>query len=420
MAANRRAKAFFSQGKQISGALKDFYEKNHGTNRRLEEKRRNILSPIMVCLMVLLLLSMRQSTSLFSSSQSLRQSPEQKQSGGGGIIYKPARTEQYIYEHANGTLGYNLDFPQTCKIWKDPNVTNPKIHSDLVAYGNDVDAHKEALENFQHIPDLLESIKKADNYESKKDICKTARPHPEGLKALFPSNQLSSLLSSDSAAASQYIEPILPPMRSHHFCQKRHPSLMLLDYLVHDFEAMCLKLKPTSKRILIDMGASLNFHRSGAQPIVELMQLYEKFGFNFDHIYAFERDQKDPNNVLGKQLPEKYLPSYHWMNVGVSAEEGHRFNPLHSIVKAFDEDDLIVVKLDIDTPHIELPLAKELLEDKDGVYGKLVDQFYFEYHVRMGDMAGYWGRKNVKDSVMDSIELFRGLREKGIPAHFWP
>ena len=104
---------------------------------------------------------------------------------------------------------------------------------------------------------------------------------------------------------------------------------------------------------------------------------------------------------------------------GVTAEEGAKLNPLHSILKTFSEDDLIVVKLDIDTSFIEVPLARQLLEDKDGIYSKLVDQFYFEEHVHLAELAPSW-KDTMQGTVKESLELFYGLRAKGIPAHFWP
>jgi hypothetical protein len=162
----------------------------------------------------------------------------------------------------------------------------------------------------------------------------------------------------------------------------------------------------------------LDFHGT-TQPIVTLMNLYEKFGFYFDHIYAFEVTSKDPKDVYGKKLPEKFFHSYHWINVGVTSEKGHKLNPLHSIVEKFDEDDLIIVKLDIDTSSIELPLAHQLLEDKDGVYSKLIDQFYFEHHVHLGELSNDWAG-TMSGTVKDSFELFHNLRKKGIASHYWP
>jgi hypothetical protein len=116
-----------------------------------------------------------------------------------------------------------------------------------------------------------------------------------------------------SLTKSGYIEPLTPPMRSHKFCSNN--DVMNMDYLVHDYETMCRNLKPTSRRVLFDLGASLAFHGSD-QPIVELLSEYEKFGFNFDHIFAFEITFNDPTHVYINLLPEKYLMAYHWINVG--------------------------------------------------------------------------------------------------------
>ena len=113
------------------------------------------------------------------------------------------------------------------------------------------------------------------------------------------------------------------------------------------------------------------------------------------------------------------LTIIHTRTLGVEKTEGHKLNPLHSILKTFDEDDFVVVKLDIDTASIENPLAHQLLDDKDGVYHKLVDQFYFKHHVFLAEIAFAWG-KTMEGSVKESLELFHGLRKKGIPAHYWP
>ena len=44
----------------------------------------------------------------------------------------------------------------------------------------------------------------------------------------------------------------------------------------------------------------------------------------------------------------------------------------------YNKDDFIVVKLDIDTSLIEVPLVYQLVQDERFVC--LVDQFYFEHH----------------------------------------
>jgi len=224
--------------------------------------------------------------------------------------YVPSSSEQYIMDHAE-ELGYGTsDYkqaPKGCLIWKDPSLSTPKVHKALTDYSVEVVKHTKIIADFEPIPDLLKSIIETGSH----DVCATARPHPDGLKALFPSNQLS-------LTNSGYVEPLAPPLRTMDLCKDVKPStdeIMKLDYLVHDFEAMCHKLKPNSKRILIDMGASLVF-KKGSTPMLELMDLYEKFGFNFDHIYAFELKYTDPKKVYQNLLPEKYIPAFHWMNVG--------------------------------------------------------------------------------------------------------
>jgi len=304
--------------------------------------------------------------------------------------YVPASSEKYIVDHAI-ELGYaSVKNPTGCNIWRNPNATNAEVHKSLSSFATELDQYNTVIREFEPIPDLLKSI--IEGKKSQNDICASARPDIHGLKAMFPSRQLS-------LTDSGYVEPLTPPMRTHKICFEGRGKLMSLEYLIHDFETMCRKLKPTSKRVLIDMGASLDFHSTeeAAPPIVELMQLYEKFGFNFDHIYAFEMTPFNPKDVFEKLLPEKYFPAYHWINVGVNHTEGHRLNPLHSILESFDEDDLIIVKLDIDTPFIELPLAYQLLNGgKDGIYHTLVDQFYFEHHVHLGELAKNWGVVEIK------------------------
>lgn len=325
------------------------------------------------------------------------------------VEYKPASTEQYFMENMVN-LGFDKsNNPRSCSVWTEPSKTNHMIHTKLTEFAKDLEAYAVKIKNFEQVPDLMKSIKRGkDIYE----VCKRTRIHPNGLLGLFSSKELSF-------GESGHIEPLLPPMRHVKFCTSNKEEFgMSIDYLVHDFEFMCQKLRPHSRLVLLDFGASLSFHGS-QQPMVLLMTLYRKFGFYFDHVYAFEMKKEDPENVFGNLLPEEYFPSYHWINVGVTAEEGHKLNPLHSILKTFDEQDFIVLKLDIDTSSIEMPLVRQLLEDKDSLYGKLIDQFYFEHHVHLGDLARAWGG-TMNGTIQDSFNLFQGLRKKGIPSHFWP
>jgi hypothetical protein len=141
--------------------------------------------------------------------------------------------------------------------------------------------------------------------------------------------------------------------------------------------------------------------------------------FSSEDIFGYELTFVDPNEFYGKLLPEKYMASYHWINVGVSPDRQSRINPLDSIVKKFEEDDLVLVKLDIDQPDIEIPLVLQLVEDETLV--KLIDHFYVEHHVHLGELAGPWSNDGgMRGTVKESVELFTKLREKGISAHSWP
>ena len=87
---------------------------------------------------------------------------------------------------------------------------------------------------------------------------------------------------------------------------------MKLDYLVHDFQPTCHRLKKTSRIVLIDMGASLFFHGEdrASMPALHLMDLFAKFGMPFDHVHACEMTPTEPANVFSK-VPAEYLSAYH-------------------------------------------------------------------------------------------------------------
>lgn len=227
--------------------------------------------------------------------------------------YVPATTEDYIMTHLD-ELGFNGEkelWGLGCKIYKSAEESNEETFNSLHAFKEDLKRYKKAIDEFNatKTEDILHKIRHGNGEESQNDICKAARPHPDGIQALFPSEQLSF-------AKSGYVEPLLTPLRNPSFCEDATKLKLDLDYIVHDFEAMCLQLKPSSKIVLIDMGASLAFHSSGNQPIMTLLDQFEKFGLKFDHIFAFEVTQQDPNKVYQQLLPEKYFSSYHWINTG--------------------------------------------------------------------------------------------------------
>ena len=344
-------------------------------------------------------------------------SPFYQHKTGHGIYtsteYIPAPTEQTITDNfsklsLDGQTNDNAG--KACDMWKFEtdglNLLRP-LHS----YLEDLAKYKELEQKFfVGIDDLRDAIRNANGDSDL--VCRKLRLHPDGLPGIFKSGQLSF-------TSSGFVEPLLPPMRHPAFCFDKD-MLMDLGYIIHDYEAMCRKLKSHSKIILIDMGASTDFtaRKIARTQAMDVWDQFGKYGFKFDHIYAFELKPHDVSQVFETVSPE-YFPSYHWINVGVSADDGHVLNPLHSLLTKFTEDDLVIVKLDIDAPSIEIPFAMKLLESND--ISRVVDHFYFEHHVKMDELLPYWGLEDTmtKGSVKDSMELFQALRRKGIASHFW-
>mmetsp|Transcript_81163 Transcript_81163/g.121978 ORF Transcript_81163/g.121978 Transcript_81163/m.121978 type:complete len:392 (+) Transcript_81163:42-1217(+) len=325
--------------------------------------------------------------------------------------YKGSAVENYILNHAKELGYYNTDEgkfsepsnrPDGCAIFKDPEVARP-IYSVLNAFREELKNYQKRVKTFS----MEDGVKDLRLHLDDK-ICDRLELHEDGFPGMF---QIGVLSHGDSG----YVEPILPPLRDPEFCFSGS-KLMSLGHIVHDFAHMCRKLKRTSRVVFVDMGASLDFHAQVESPAMYITSLYQKFGFAFDHIYAFEVTQKKPEDVY-KKVPTELMGSYHWINVGVSTGKEDKMNPWKLLLENFNEDDFVVVKLDIDTSSLEVPLAHQLLEDDD--LGKLVDSFYFEHHVHLENLQRNWGR-SMNGTLADSMKLFRGLREKGISAHYWP
>ncbi|KAL3918059.1 MAG: hypothetical protein SGILL_004423, partial [Bacillariaceae sp.] len=272
--------------------------------------------------------------------QTVKKTPHPPTNSHNSNDYEPAAIEQYVLEHSSGFLGYNIDtrpnVARGCPIWTDP--TKSSIHDNLQEYRRELDEYNVLLK--KHPGSKVKDVR----LHLDEGICDTLEVHPKGLEAgIFKSGTLSRV------QATGLVEPMLPPMRHPGLCEARGKYLMSMEYLVHDFGAMCRHLKPHSRTVFVDMGAALDFHGGGATPAIYVTHTYGKFGFKFDHIYAYEIRPKPPADVY-KRIPDDLRASYHWFNVGVSADPESPNNPLKMIKDNFRKDDFVVVKLDIDTP----------------------------------------------------------------------
>jgi len=317
------------------------------------------------------------------------------------VKYVPSVLEGYIMNNL-GSLGYDTQsgvYAEGCRIWRE----DGEVPSTLKAYTSMLKNYGDWVDRRGITDDIRSKLATAVSTQS---ACRSLEP-PGGLEAIFQKNSLS--ISSSGA-----LEPLLPPMRHPRFCFDG-ALLMDLSYLVHDFKTMCLNLTARSKTVFVDLGASLTFHGAEDQPAFRLIELYRKFGFHFDHIYAYEKTQGDVHELYSS-IPEHLQPSYHWINTGVETEYSSKLNPLRMLAEHFTAEDFIVLKLDVDTPSVEVRLVQQLLETEE--LSGLIDQFYFEHHVLLEELRGAWG-EGVQGSVADSLKLFHSLRTRGIPAHFW-
>lgn len=82
-------------------------------------------------------------------------------------------------------------------------------------------------------------------------------------------------------------------------------------------------------------------------------------------------------------------------------------------------EDFVAFKLDIDSNAIEEPLVEQILTNPN--LTNLVDEFFFEYHVKYGPVEQHWQwTANQAKSLRDSYDLFATMRKRGIRAHGWP
>jgi hypothetical protein len=322
--------------------------------------------------------------------------------------YEPSSIEQYIIDHTK-SLGYETtgtDLANTCDIIFDDTLP---IHKDLQQYFTDLKRYNKLLRKIQPLDDLR---LKFNSEREKQQACEATKLHKRGLSGIFKRDQVSN------SSSVGIFEPLLPTMRSHKICTDFESNLLAMDYLVHDFYSMCLHLQKDSRLIFIDMGASLDFHDDlhGEMPAIYIHSIYSKFGFKFDHIYAYEVNPKYPSKVF-EAIPDELLSSWHWINVGVDARKCAKMNPFTMLADSFTPEDFIVVKIDIDTPVVEAALVEQLREDPALL--QLVDQFYFEHHVHQLELSIPWAA-TMEGSVGGSLELMQDLRRKGIATHYWP
>jgi len=170
---------------------------------------------------------------------------------------------------------------------------------------------------------------------------------------------------------------------------------------------------------------------------------YSQRRISFDQVYGWEMTLLEPQDYWSR-VPKKWIPNWHFYNTPISAEEEDSASPMRIIKSIAQKDDFVAFKLDIDAPIVEMPIARQLMNDAS--FSDLVDEFFFELHYRCEIMTSCgWGKRvperaesvnyhaywNKKDATLASergmlleratvSQFFIDLRKKGIRAHIWP
>jgi hypothetical protein len=172
----------------------------------------------------------------------------------------------------------------------------------------------------------------------------------------------------------------------------------------------------TSRALLFDIGAS-KWASTAANGARWLSRQYESVGITFEHIYAWEARPVQASEFFeGASVAD--TSRLHFMNWPVSSSSGDKLNPWTLLRQAAVRDDFVVVKLDIDTPLVEMALVQQLIDDPE--LHSLVDVFYFEHHVSIPDFSWIWRMGEYPQTLNDSYEIFGRLRRFGIRASTWP
>jgi len=176
------------------------------------------------------------------------------------------------------------------------------------------------------------------------------------------------------------------------------------------------------QNIFVDLGASTWNTGLGGPSQSWFYDSYKRHGLEFDRFLLWEA-RPTPVDEIFSELPGDLWHKYQYFNWPASSNSSDPSSPLNIIKKIAQPGDFVALKLDIDTPQVEMAILRELLNDPELL--ELVDEFFFEYHVLFEPMNELWFHSvhpsppPTTDTLADAYNVFRVLREKGIRAHSW-
>lgn len=252
--------------------------------------------------------------------------------------------------------------------------------------------------------------------------------------------RIYSIKLNDKLRSNNMVQKVFSHHRVYDNCSKQEKQIYiepLVSFLRHP-GAVCFNkhqqdksyiMVPSSsdiiykgfKKYFFDVGASIYSAGHGGDSQKWFVDSFRLKGIEFDHIYGWEAKPTKPSKHWDT-VPADIKRKSSWFNIPARSKKGHPDNPWTFVREIAKTEDFVVVKIDIDTPVVEIELVKQLLEDP--VLLSLVDEFYFEHHVHGSPMqfrgwGDLRGQKVSYPGIEHSYKIFQSLREKGVRAHSW-
>ena len=243
----------------------------------------------------------------------------------------------------------------------------------------------------------------------------------KGARADFSSSRARSNHAAGSRTRGNHAAGSHLRTRDHHAADSHASSSSTASAAQrHDLGGACLK-RPC-QNIFVDLGASTWNAGLGGPSQSWFYDSYKRHGLEFDRLLLWEAEPK-PVSEIFSSLPEDLWHKYQYFNWPASSNSSDPSSPLRIIKTIAEPGDFVVLKLDIDTPEVEMAILRELLRDPELL--ELVDEFFFEHHVLFGPMNNAWFKSEnpdpppTRETLADSYALFRKMREQGLRAHSW-
>jgi hypothetical protein len=248
---------------------------------------------------------------------------------------------------------------------------------------------------------------------------------------VFSFHRVKSICSDSNLATVTEIpiEPLVGALRHpfyHCFPHKKDvsisgpkeiPFLLNKDYFLPSLKREVYPALKFNNAFLFDIGASTYLSGAGGASQSWFVDTYARAGIKFDRIFAWEMTPMADITIF-ESVPPHILNTLSYFNVPADPRPGALHNPLRYIAEIAKPEDFVVVKLDIDTSHVETEFIRQILSDIN--LSSRIDELYYEHHVSDSPVHWQaWGNSVGSASLPESYRNFSALRKLGIRAHAW-